>query len=229
MSFAAFMKNPLAYVKTHRVFVANSDLAEGSVTPQAPVGILGGGMSVEFVVHAAHPISMMITGNTQKQRAKNIFERAARRIGVGSWARRDYGVCTSTGDVGFRYLPYRPNSVTYMALDGNARFCLTGPLTGCTVGAGSDGAGNVWFFHSNRNDLGAVAAARIPKRLMLNAVAANQGIAHADIALCEYGPNLQYDGLGFVFGKRQTNGEWRFYAHATGVGNATATNHFGTV
>jgi hypothetical protein len=228
MSFAAFMKHPRAYVKTHRVFVSNSDLAEGSVTPQATVGILGGGGSMEFVVNAAHPISMKI-GPHSTQKAKNIFERAARRMGVGSWARRDYAVCTSAGDVGFRYLPYRPNHVTFMELDANARFCLTGPLTGCTIGAGRSGNGGLWFFHSNRNDLGAVAAARIPKRLMLNAVAANQSIKKKDIALCEYGPNLQYDGLGFVFGKRRSNGDWQLYAHYTGVGSVTVTNHFGTI
>jgi len=232
MSFTAFMANPKAYLRTHRVFVHSTPAGENSVTAGAAVVNAAGGNSMQFTLHAGNH-SRMDIGANQGTAGFNIIARAARRVGIGSWARRDYTLVANPGDLGFRYLPYRPNHVTYMSLDAAATFCLTGPLTGCTIAAARDAAGTVWFLHANRNNIGGVVAARLPKRTMILNVTAGLGILPANVTLCEYGAGFQYDGMGFVFGKLRGNGDWRFRVHSSspvaGGGQTTATTLLGDV
>jgi hypothetical protein len=145
--------------------------------------------------------------------------------GISGPIHRTFQPIASGNDVGLRYLPFRENHITYMALDRAARFFLTGPLSGCTVAVAKHN-GVLWTFHSNDN-VGAGAAARNTQAQSIREVREGLMIPGNAVHLCEY--QTAYDGLGFVFGKADDAGRWKFYAHATSVGGATATRKWAEI
>ncbi|MGH7102929.1 MAG: hypothetical protein ACREFJ_11085 [Acetobacteraceae bacterium] len=61
------------------------------------------------------------------------------RIGSGSKNMHTVEVDHGNIDLGIRYLPWKTNTVTYMALDANATTFFTGPINGCSIYLGTVG------------------------------------------------------------------------------------------
>lgn len=211
MAFTHFLQNPKSYLRTHQVFIGNSFNAGGSVAPLAAAALIGGGHSMQFNLNPAAFITMTDTNITH---VSSKLGAIARGLGLAPRVRRDFTVAVNpAGDIGFRFLPYRQGHVTYMSLGAAATFFITGPLTGCTVGAGSLG-GNIWTFHSYAPAGIHGAAARDQQSLMIDEVGNTLGLNA--IHLAENGTD--YNGQGFVFGRLRPNGIWKFYAYGSASG-----------
>jgi hypothetical protein len=132
------------------------------------------------------------------------------RIGKGNM---HFIHCKRTNvDRGIRFLPWSPNCVTYMELDAAATTFYTGPLSGCLISI-ARGPGNArWAFHANRN---AAGANNVLKRAMTTTAIADA--VHAVVAnRHEAAFGVDYNNMGFVFGRRRPDG-WKFYVVDTGV------------
>lgn len=211
MAFTHFLQNPKSYLRTHQVFIGNSFNAGGSVAPLPAAALIGGGHSMQFNLNPAAHISMTDTNPTH---VSSPLGALARGIGLAPRVRRDFTVTANpAGDIGFRFLPYRQGHVTYMSMDAAATSFITGPLTGCTVGAGSTG-GVIWTFHSYAPVGIHGAAARNQQSLMIDEVGNTLGLPAIHIA--ENG--TEYNGQAFVFGRLRPSGLWKFYAYGSASG-----------
>src|SRR5262245_43848425 len=185
MDFASFMNDPKSYLKAHAIPLSNNHMGAGSVTEGAPVLNHGSPRpSILFTWNGttAIKLSKVIPGQSMTP-----AEKIQRLLTTNAPQRLiNYGVTATGGaDNGFRYLPFRQNNATYMRLDGTARFCITGPLTGCTVAVGRDNAGVLWFFHSNENDANGHAA-RSRQLTTLRGICRNQVTVNENsLQLCE--------------------------------------------
>lgn len=225
MTFAHFRNDPKGYSKSYKMFLNNSDTGAGSMTEATAATIATGNHSQLFTWN--NTVTITCDHDIAFQAAPTKTEKVGMFFGLTK-PRRDCNIVAltaGTADNGLRYLPFRVNHVTYMQMDAAANFCITGPLTGCTVAAGQDAAGNVWFFHSNNNTLvGAVA--RASQRTMLLAAAAAAGVPAANLRWCTM--TQQYQGMAFVFGKKSAGNVWKFYVIDQDI-NRSATNKFGQI
>ena len=224
MTFAHFRNDPKGYSKSHQMYLNNSDTGANSMTA-APAAAVAGGNNSQLFTWNNQVISM--DRDIDFQPAPTRSEKVGMFFGVTK-PRRDCSIIAlapGTADNGLRYLPFRVNHVTYMQMDAAATFCVTGPLTGCTVAAGKDAAGNLWFFHSNDNALAGVAA-RASQQVMLHAAAATAGVPIANLRWCTM--TQQYHGMAFVFGKKSAGDIWKFYVVDHDI-NHSATNKFAQI
>jgi hypothetical protein len=211
MSFQSFVNDPKAYLKVHEMQLqgAGANLVPAGVTRAAPVANAAQGNSIQFT-HAAN-VTM-----TQSQGVgpKNVGAMALGRMGLINKRGVTYTPALGGALPNLRILPWQGTDVTFMQLGGGANFALTGPLTGCTVSVVQH-AGGLWFFHANVAGGGGMGPAnRATKRAMIRNAGAIVGIpATANYFFCEYGPQHQYEGLGFVWGRLRPNGNWKFYVH----------------
>ncbi|HEY6527399.1 MAG TPA: hypothetical protein VIZ65_01805 [Cellvibrionaceae bacterium] len=211
MSFQSFINNPKAYVKVHEMQLqgAGANLVPASVTRAAPVVNPAHGNSIQFT-HIAN-VQMALS---QSVGAKNFAAMALGRAGVMNKRGITYVPAVGGAFPNLRILPWSGTDVTFMQLDGGADFALTGPLTGCTVSVVRH-AGNLWFFHANVAGGGGMGPAnRATKRSMIRHAGSLVGVPQtANYFFCEYGPQHQYEGLGFVWGRLRAGGVWKFYVH----------------
>lgn len=220
MPFTQFQSNPKSYAKSHQMFLNNSDTGDGSMTAGAAQVIPAGNHGIQFTRNGT-------VIELQRNMVAQPLPDAKQKIGMFFGAtkpRRDYNVhalAPGTADNGFRYLPFRQNHVTYMQLDGAATLCATGPLTGCTVAAGRDGANNVWFFHANENNAHG-AAARASQYAMTAWAAGQAGVPLLNLRWCIM--QTDYTGMAFVFGRQRAGGRWKFYVVDQSPGAGGAVN-----
>jgi len=208
MGFESFMQKPKSYLKTHNVFIGNSYLGGNSVAAGAPAANGAGGNSIRFTLTGTD-----ITMKDQQNRSSSNLGMLARSLKIAPNIRRDFIVTNSPNDVGLRFLPYRDGAVTYMSLDHAARFFITGPLSGCSIGAGRVN-GEIWTFHAYATAGNHGNAARTQQRDMINNVRMTIGVGAVHI--CQY--QREYTGQGFVFGLLRNGGIWKFYAYGSGSG-----------
>lgn len=235
MSFASLLSNPTRYLTTHCM----------TLPPGTGAALVTGGAMTRGagVANAAHGQSFLHThtGNVTMTRAGGGQPRGMMRTGAhkirsglrlaGAAAPKIICYAPAVGGPhpGFRFLPFDPANITYMALDAGATFAMTGPLTGCTVAVLRHG-GQLWFFHANVSGGGGVDAANLAtKRQMVQNAAGNP--AGAAYHWCEFGPANQYNGMAFVWGRPQAGGgaggPWEFWVHDVNFaagGGQTATN-----
>lgn len=225
MAFNHFKNDPKGYSRCHKMFLNNSDTGAGSTTHAAPVAVAGGNHRQLFTWNGTH---ITLSRDLTTQPAPNKKQKIGMALGLSS-PRRDYSVAALGAGPGhangFRYLPFRANHVTYMQMDAAADFCITGPLTGCTVAAGKDAAGTVWFFHANENNAHG-AAARLSQNNMILAAAAAAGVPAGNLVTCVM--TVNYNGMAFVFGRQKPGNVWKFYVVDRDFGGGT-TNKFGQI
>ncbi|MHC5002025.1 MAG: hypothetical protein ACYTJ0_02780 [Planctomycetota bacterium] len=217
MGFTTFVANPKSYLKTHDVIIQQNPAVLTPLTATPDAAIPTGGTARRYDHNAGQYVSMIHSYShavaADVAREKTAPSIVGRALHVLPRADRTFAPVASNADVGVRFLPYNPGCVTYMPIDAAATFAITGPLTGCTVAAGKTG-GTVWFFHSFTPGGLHGAVARTMQRQMISHVQAQLGLAFCHIA--ENG--AQYDGQGFVFGRRRDNGRWKFYAYGSDSG-----------
>lgn len=223
MAFNHFKSDPKGYSRCHKMFLSNSDTGAGSTTHAAPVAVAGGKHRQLFTWNGTN---ITLTRCLVVQPVLGKKQKVAMAFGL-STPRRDYSVAALGGGPanGFRYLPFRANHVTYMQMDAAADFCITGPLTGCTVAAGKDAAGTVWFFHANENNAHG-AAARLTQTNMIHAAAGVAGVPLGNLVTCEL--TVDYNGMAFVFGRQKPGNVWKFYVVDQDYGGGV-TNKFGQI
>lgn len=127
-------------------------------------------------------------------------------------------VCkTANADKGIRFLPWEPNAVTCMALDGNARAFFTGPLSGCSIFVVEDiPNGALWCFHANRNNDTGAGNTGVKHAMMATAARTDRNLTGRVRYQCIY--KKDYNDLGFVFGEKGKSA-WKFYSADTGDAN----------
>ncbi|WP_043343010.1 hypothetical protein [Belnapia moabensis] len=180
-----------------------------AMTRHAAVANPANGNSVQFT-HNSN-VTMNLTTSLGP---KNFGAMALGQVGVMNKRTVTYVPAPGGTLPGIRILPWSATDVTFMALNGTADFALTGPLTGCTVAAVAHG-GSIWFFHANVSGGGGVGPAnRATKRQMIRQAGNLVGIpGTADYVFCQYGPDHDYNGQAFVWGRRRAGGNWKFYVH----------------
>ena len=222
MPFTSFLADPKAYLNTHHVLLANSDDGAGTITVGAAAAAVGGHHGIRMTWNGTthgltrtQPVGGGGVGVAAALPGKMDLFKA--KVGLSPKITRNYWVESlgAAADNGFRYLPFRQNHVTYMQMDAAATFCLTGPLTGCTVAAGRTGAGSVWFYHSNDNTNHGNAARAIQRNLLVWAGGVPTGVGILNMQLCEM--THHYTDMAFVFGRRRGGGRWKFYVHNVGL------------
>jgi hypothetical protein len=225
MSFDTFLADPKGYLSTHETQVHSSADIDTALNVVATNAIINHFQERKYAMVGGQFLTMTPTRGVTQPKA-GAFGNAARKMHIAPKIGRDFTVCASPADVGFRYLPDEVGYVTYMALDGAALLALTGPITGCTIAAGRDGAGTVWLFHAFRPDGTGKGLATIVQLLAIEHVAFTLlNIAKANMRYCRWGQ--EYNGMGFAFGRLRGN-VWKFYAHATSVTpHRTTTNKWG--
>jgi hypothetical protein len=209
MSIASLVANPKSYLRVHEVQLngAGDNLVPTGMTRHAAVPNPAHGNSIQFT-----HVSNVTMNQGHAHGAKNVFARPLQRVGVAARRQVTYAPALGGSDAGFRILPWDGTNITFMQLDGGATFVVTGPLTGCTVGAVRHG-GAVWLFHANVAGGGGVIH-HATKRQMIQHAAAGVGVpGTAAFHYCEYGAGNDYDGLGFVWGRPRSTGDWKFYVH----------------
>ncbi len=234
MGFQAFLNNPTYYLNHHRM------LLNGQGANLVNAG------AMNRVNHGANPVfgqthEYVHNNNVSmiQQLAvgyNNFLAHGISRLGLINKRCVTYAPVPGGGHPQLRFLPWDQATVTFMQLDAGARFFLTGPLGGCTV-AVTRHAGAVWVFHANVAGGGGVNAANLAvKRQMIQHAGNGAGIPGANVYhFCQYGPQHDYQGQGFVWGQFHAGagagagaGVWRFYQHcvqpADGCFNIDTTN-----
>ncbi|HTO81987.1 MAG TPA: hypothetical protein VMQ73_07115 [Methylomirabilota bacterium] len=222
MSFTTFLSNPKSYLALHQMEVRsdNNVLLAMNAGPENP--LLGSMKSQEWSQKPGGPFLTMMKMIPHGQPVtKSLADQAriqlARLPGV-SPVNIMYQTFQSAADIGFRWLQFKENFCTYMSMDAAATFFITGPLSGCTIAAGlaNDGV-TVVVLHANCNKASGQAA-RITQAQMLAEVAKDKMNATAG-RLSEALYHRDYDGLGFVFGRKiGATSHWKFYAYGMDSG-----------
>lgn len=222
MSFASFLADPKGYLALHQMEV-RSDNSVSNAMKAGPENICAGTMkSQEWSQKLTGPyltmMKMVPHGQAvTKSLGQTLRIQAARLPGVSA-VHIMYQTFPSNADLGFRWLQFKENFCTYMTLDPAAGFFITGPLSGCTISAGlaNDGATAV-VLHANCNRASGTAA-RMTQAQMIAEVAKTKLNATAG-KLSEALYVRDYQGLGFVFGRRLgTTPHWKFYAYGMNSG-----------
>lgn len=206
MSFNTFLANPKAYLQTHAMQVGNTQATTAAMTAGPAAPNAAHGSSVLWTQGGANFLTMNHT-----RPPTNFLGNIGRKLRLIGKRNIQYSTAASAGDLGYRYLPFGPNQVTYMAMDPAATFVLTGPLSGCSIAAGRTVPGGVvYLFHANAN--GPPPGGVPVKQAMINNAAGIVGVPLAGLHRCDFG--AQYNGLGFVFGRLRAHGVWKFYVHS---------------
>ncbi len=206
MSVQSFIANPESYCKSHVIQFSH----QAAATSPAASGmqVLGtmnnwGGVwtAEEYGMVPGQFTSFKFSGDTDSITGAHV------QIGKGKYAMHAIECITVAADQGVRFLPWKPNTVTYMTLDAAATSVYTGPLSGCSIFVGTSATGQVTMFHANRNNTpdaaGALKASMTTN--VITSLPAPIPIQHSAIY------QRDYSNLGFVFGKRSGN-TWKFYA-----------------
>ncbi|HEV7263676.1 MAG TPA: hypothetical protein VGN83_01980 [Falsiroseomonas sp.] len=214
MSFQAFIDEPKSYLQVHQMAMSGEGMAlwangATAMTRQPAVPNAANGSSVQFTHNTNVTMNL-----TTFAGAKNVGAMALGQLGVMNKRTVTYVPAPGGATPGMRILPWSATDVTFMALNGTADFAMTGPLTGCTVSVVQHG-GSIWFFHANVSGGGGVGSAnRATKRQMIRNAGGIVGIpATANYFFCEYGPQHDYNGQAFVWGRLRGGGNWKFYVH----------------
>jgi hypothetical protein len=212
MSFQAFMNDPKGYLKVHEMQLSGSGdlvLVPAAMTRAAPVHNAAYGTSIQFT-----HIGNVTLQQGHAHGATNVGAVALGQLGLTNKRQVTYIPAVGGPFPNLRILPWRGTDVTFMQLNGAADFALTGPLTGCTISVVRH-AGAIWLFHANVAGGGGVGPGnRATKRMMIRNAGATVGIpAVANYFFCEFGPQYQYNGTGFVWGRLRGGGNWKFYVH----------------
>ncbi len=236
MSFQAFLNDPKGYLQTHEMYVSNGAASTQVMTFDPPAPIVGGLQRLHWHQRGAGPFPTMAqlidaganfapAPNAPKGFGTKLMD-VVRHAPLVNRKRIQYTIATSHNETNFRYLPFNPDHVTYMRINPPATFCLTGPLTGCTIAIVRGGAGSLWLLHGNDNRV-AGAAARASQWAGITDVITNRiGVPIGGAQECRY--TRDYDGFGFVFGHLRGN-VWKFYSHATSQGGVTTTRKWGEI
>ena len=137
-----------------------------------------------------------------------------------------------------RFLPFRPDCVSWMRIDPTATTVYTAQLSGCNMYVSTIGT-DVWLFHTNANTEADDAANARKKRSMAEAVRTRLGGTSWDLSL-ERGVQPFYQvgvAAGIFFGQKVVstksgNSAWGFYLYtpdghvhriASSVGATNAT------
>ena len=225
MGFDSFMKNPKAYLGHHQGMLADAAASARAMDKAAPFALSNGKDSVLFTQKNNQFLSMIHTVGHGHEIHSSRLTVAKAVLGISGRIYRSFSPIDSNTDLGVRYLPFIANTVTYMRLDGNASFFLTGPLTGCTIAVAKH-SGTLWAFHSNDN-VGSGITARMKQMQSISLICTRLQIPHNRIRSCVYLTN--YDGMGFVFGRLRSKGVWKFYSHATDVKKKTVTSKWAEI
>jgi hypothetical protein len=133
-------------------------------------------------------------------------------------------------DTGVRFLRWQDNKLTGTVLDENASLVFTGPLQGCNVYVatvpGGTGEGETVLMHANANDAPTEAENEPIKAGKARDFAADMGgarITHR-LSRADYAPASGDPYNGFVYGQKQADGSWNFFAYTLILG-ASATSH----
>lgn len=209
MSIASFIRNPLGYTKGHVVQFSHGALppAQAGMQITATMNNWGGNWTAEEY----QMIPGQFTNFRFQEAGINLDGTSAnQRIGTGSKAIHTVIPISDTTDRGVRYLPWKPNAVTYMTLDAGARTFFTGPLSGCSIFIGKQG-NTYWAFHANRNASGTADNAAVKASMTTDVI--TRLPAPVPI-VCAAIYKRDYNDFGFVFGQIEKN-KWVFYVADT--------------
>lgn len=228
MSIADFIADPYRYSKSHVVQFQHGAFQpnQAGMQVQSTMNNWGGHWTAEH--HAMIPgefTSFSFGEARQNTRDKEgtLVTKYNQRIGKGADKVHTVNVDHGAADLGIRYLPWKADAVTYMAIDNAAKTFFTGPLSGCTIYIGMEG-NNLWAFHANRNSTGAPNPA--VKAAMVDAVNVNLPVPVRILHSAIYG--REYTDFGFVFGQKKS-GRWTFYAANTvDLGGAAGAHTYRT-
>ena len=153
MSIDSFIRDPLGYSKTHIVQFSHGS---ADVSPQAAAMTCISTMNNWAGNWTAEEYALIPGQFTGFEFVEGLQAGTGARIRIGKGASKMHSVkCVPVNqDLGVRFLPWKPNCVTYMALDNNATRFFTGPLSGCCIYIGDDANGVPYVFHANRNNSG---------------------------------------------------------------------------
>lgn len=219
MSVQNFIADPLAYTKGHVVQFSHNGAhvspAASGMQVQATMNHWGGNWTAEeYGMTPGQFTNFTFFGDTDAATGAHV------RIGKGASAMHTLCCHTVGADLGIRFLPWNPNTVTYMTLDAGAQTFFTGPLSGCSIFVGQ--AGGQWtIFHANRNNAGGVGNSAMKASMTTDVITrlpAPIPIQHSAIY------QRDYHDLGFVFGQIK-GGQWKFYVADT---RATGGGQFAT-
>ena len=216
MAFQDFIDSPKAYLQIHRMQINNgmgNTIVPGGMTRAAAIANSAHGTSIQYS-HVAN-VEMVFDVHQMPLGGKSIPAIMKGKVGLTEKRLVAYKPAVGGPYLNFRFLPYSPTDVTFMSL-GGADFAMTGPLQGCTLSVVRDQyTGAVWFFHANVSGGGGVTPANLlTKRTMIRNAGNTVNIPNtANYFFCEYGPQLDYHGWGFVWGRQRAGGKWKFYVH----------------
>jgi hypothetical protein len=209
MSIDTFVADPAGYSKGHVIQFQHQAFppAQAGMTVAATMNHWAGNWTAEAY--------QMIPGQFTKFRfhesGLQYFHKGQAitmpdRIGTGSKALHTVEVDSGNIDLGIRYLPWKADTVTFMAFDGAATTFFTGPINGCSIYLCQQPNGTWWAFHANRNNAGGHNAG--VKAAMTNAVHGQLPIALNIVHQVVY--LQEYQNFGFVCGQIK-HGQWVFY------------------
>lgn len=214
MSIASFVADPLSYTKGHIVQfshqAAKLSPAATGMRVQATMNNWGGDWDAEEYCQMPNRYTgfEFEEGFSAQTDTRN-------RIGNGCGHMHSVIGRVVNADLGIRYLPWKENCVTYMALDANARTFFTGPLSGCCIYMGQAVDGTWYAFHANRNNSGGSNNSAIKASMTTNVIT-RMGVSVRIKKFAIYGRH--YSDFGFVFGQKK-RGTWLFYAADTALGS----------
>lgn len=212
MSIDTFVRNPLAYTKGHIVQFSHQAAATSAAAAGMNCTHTMNHWSGDWTAEEYQMIPGQYTA-FEFQEGYNAQTGARSRIGKSSRDMHSIMCKTVNNDLGIRFLPWKANCVTYMALDANATRFFTGPLSGCCIYMGQNAGGTYYVFHSNRNNAGGVNNSAIKASMTADVI--TRMVAPVKITkFAVYGQH--YSDFGFVFGVRSGT-RWRFYAANTAL------------
>jgi hypothetical protein len=221
LSVQHFMTDPKGYLSFHKVSVANNASINGAMTPGPVADCVGTELKMQRWTQrpAGGFLTLIHSMRHNENTAETVMGRMRSQLARLPGARpldRQFVLFPSDVDIGFRWLPFVENTVSYADFPGaGVRFVLTGPLSGCTVAVGVSGGAPV-MLHANCNRASGDAA-RVNQAQMI-AVAARSGLGISAGTLADAVYKRDYNGFGFVFGRRVGVAGWKFYAYGTDTG-----------
>lgn len=224
-SFRHFMADPAGYVGFHTVTVGSNNAVIQAMTAAAPENCIGADLRSQLwtprtvappAVVYLDMVHMIGVGDNPAQTNWGRFKSQLAKLPGVAKPGRQFALMPRADDIGFRWLQFVENTCTYMQIDPAAQFIITGPLSGCTIAAGMSMTGQRWLLHANCNRVQGEGARTNQEAMLTQVCRTRTNIAPAARRDAVYGRD--YNGMGFVFGKRLAGGAWAFYAYGSESG-----------
>jgi hypothetical protein len=129
-------------------------------------------------------------------------------------------IVRSTVDSGVRALPWRDSEMTYMKMDGSARWFFTGPIEGCYIYVARGDKMHIsetYVFHVNANSVSGTQNMKAKDDMVIPVMRAKGLVPINRLTYDDYHPHdPTCSGQGFVYGWCGPLG-WEFRVHSLSV------------